>query len=128
MNNRYIFSTASQIAGRDIYNIAGNLNINQNSSTQDVLTILEAIQQKVGELDIDTKDKRKISNHLDNVKIELEDKEPDKKSIGESIKKTNEILKDAKATGETLKEIGMWVGKIAKWLGTTAGALGWILV
>ena len=121
------FNIGEQHAGRDIYNIAGNLNITQNSSADDVLKIIEAIQHKVGELDIDEKEKRKISNHLDNVKIDLEDKEPDKNSIGESIKSVNGILKEAKATGETLKDIGIWVGKVATWLGTTAVKLGWIL-
>lgn len=101
------------------------MTITHNSSSEDILKIIEAIQYKVGELDISEKDKRKISNHIDNVKIDLEEKEPDKNSIEESIKKTNEILKEAKATGETLKEIGVWVGKTATWLGTTAGALGW---
>lgn len=126
MNNT-IFSIGSQQAGRDIYNVARDLNINQNSSSEDVLKIIEAIRQEVGELEIDEKDKRKIGNHLDNAKIELEDKEPDKKTIEESIKKTNEILKNAKTAGETLKNIGIFVGKVAKWLGTTAIALGWVL-
>ncbi len=121
-----IFNIGSQTAGRDIYNIAGNLNITQNSPPEDVLKIIQAIQQKVGELDIGDKDKKKISNHLDNAKIELEEKEPDTKSIEESIKSANGILKEAKATGESLKYIGVMVGKAAKWLGTTAGALGWI--
>ena len=127
MNDRTIFSFGSQIAGRDIYNIAGNLNITQKSSADDVLKIIEAIQHKVGELDIGDEDKIKIGNHLDNVKNKLEEKEPDKNSIGESIKSVNGILKEAKATGETLKDIGIWVGKVATWLGTTAVKLGWIL-
>ncbi len=126
MNNT-IFSIGSQQAGRDIYNIARDLNINQNSSSEDVLKIFEAIQQKVVELGIDEKDKRKINNHIDNAKIELEDKNPDRNSIEESIKKTSEILINSKTTGETLKDIGILVGKAAKWLGTTAAALGWIL-
>lgn len=126
MNNT-IFSIGSQQAGRDIYNIARDLNINQNSSLEDVLKIFQAIQQKVGELGIDEKDKRKINNHIENAKIELEDKNPDRNSIEESIKKTSEILKNTKTTGETLKDIGILVGKAAKWLGTTAAALGWIL-
>jgi hypothetical protein len=126
MNNT-IFSIGSQQAGRDIYNIARDLNINQNSSSEDVLKIFEAIQQKIGELGIDEKDKRKINNHIENIKIELEDKNTDRNSIEESIKKTSEILKNTKTTGETLKDIGILVGKAAKWLGTTAAALGWIL-
>lgn len=121
-----VFSIGSQTAGQNIYNIAGDLNITHNSSTEDVLKIIEAIQQKVGELDIDNKDKRKINNHLDNVKIDLEEKEPDKESIGESIKTVNGILKETKATSETLKEIGLWISKTAIWLGTTAVNLGWI--
>lgn len=126
MNNGPVFSIGSQTAARDLYNIAGDLNITQNSPPEDVLKIIQAIEQKVGELDIGDKDKRKISNHLDNATAELKDKEPDKKSIEESIKSANGILKEAKATGETLKEIGVMVAKAAKWLGTTAVALGWI--
>ena len=121
-----VFNIGSQQAGQDIYNIAGNLDITQNSPPEDVLKIIQAIQQKVGELDIGDKEKRKISNHLDNAKIELEEKEPNNKSIEESIKSANGILNEAKATGETLKEIGIMVMKAAKWLGTTAAALGWI--
>ncbi len=122
-----VFNIASQHAERDICNIAGELNITHNSPPEEVLKIINTIQQKVSELDIGDKDKKKISNHLDDVKIELEEKEPDKKSIEESIKSANGILKEAKATGETLKDIGVMVVKAAKWLGTTASALGWIL-
>jgi hypothetical protein len=35
-------------------------------------------------------------------------------------------LKEAKTTGETLKDIGVLVGKAAAWLGTTAAKLGWM--
>jgi hypothetical protein len=127
MNNKSIFSIGQQHAGRDIYNIAGDLNINQNSPAEDVLKVIQAIQHKVGELDIEEKGKRKIRNYLDNVICELEDKEPNKKSIVESIKQTNEILKEAKTTGKTLKDIGILIGKTATWLGTTAVKLGWTL-
>lgn len=119
-----VFNIGSQQAGRDIYNIAGDLNITHNSPPEDILKLIQAIQQKVGELDIGDKDKKKISNHLDNVKIELEEKEPDNKSIEESIKSATGILKEAKATGETLKDIGIMVGKAAVWLGITKAALG----
>ena len=126
MNDTSVFSIGQQHAGRDIYNIARDLNITQNSKAEDVLKIFDALQHKVDDLDITEKDKRKISNHLENAKIELEDTNPDKRSIEESIKKTSEILKEAKTTGETLKEIGVLVGKAAAWLGTTATKLGWI--
>ncbi len=126
MNDTSVFSIGQQHAGRDIYNIARDLNITQNSKAEDVLKIFDALQHKVDNLDITEKDKRKISNHLENAKIELEDTNPDKKSIEESINKTSEILKEAKTTGETLKEIGVLVGKAAAWLGTTAAKQGWI--
>jgi hypothetical protein len=126
MNDKPIFSIGKQKAGRDIYNIAGDLNITENSPAEDVLTIMKAIQQKVDELDIAEKDKKRIANQIEGAKIELEDEKPDKKSIVESIKKTNEILQQAKTTGETLKDIGVLVGKAAIWLGTTAAELGWI--
>ena len=90
------------------------------------MKIIEAIQHKVAELDIAEKHEKEIGTNLENAKIELEDKEPDKKSIAESIKKTSEILKEAKTTGETLRDIGILVGKVAAGLGTTAAQLGWI--
>jgi GGDEF domain-containing protein len=126
MNDRPVFSIGKQHAGRDIFNIARDLNINQNSLAEDILKIIEAIQHKVGELDIAEKDKKRIVNQIEGVKIELEDEKPDKESIAESIKKTTEILKEAKTTGEALKDIGVLVGKAAAWLGTTAAKLGWI--
>jgi GGDEF domain-containing protein len=126
MNDRSVFSIREQHAGRDIFNIARDLIINQNSPAEDILKIIEAIQHKVGELDIAEKDKKRIVNQIEGAKIELEDEKPDKKSIAESIKKTSEILKEAKTTGETLKDIGVLVGKAAAWLGTTAAKLGWM--
>ena len=126
MNDRPVFSIGEQHAGRDIFNIARDLNINQNSPAEDILKIIEAIQHKVGELDIAEKDKKRIVNQIEGAKIELEDEKPDKESIAESIKKTTEILKEAKTTGETLEDIWVLVGKAAAWLGTTAAKLGWI--
>jgi len=126
MNDKPIFVIGEQHAGRDIFNIARDLNINQNSPAEDILKLIEAIQQKIGELDIAEKDKKRIVNQIECAKIELEDEQPDKKSIAESIKKTTEILKEANTTGETLKDIGVLVGKVAAWLGTTAAKLGWI--
>jgi hypothetical protein len=126
MNEKPIFVIGEQHAGRDIFNIARDLNINQNSPAEDILKIIEAIQHKVGELEITEKDKKRIVNQIEGAKIELEDEKPDKKSIAESITKTTEILKEAKTTGETLKDIGVLVAKAAAWLGTTAAKLGWI--
>lgn len=121
-----VFSIGEQHAGRDIFNIARDLNINQNSPVKDMLKIIEAVKHKVGELNIAAKDKERIVNQIEDAKIELENEKPDKKSIAENIKKTNEILKEAKTTGETLKDIGILVGKAAAWLGLTAAKLGWI--
>ena len=126
MNDRSVFSIGEQHAGRDIFNIARDLNINQNSPAEDILKLIEAIQHKVGELEIAEKDKKRIADQIEGARIELEDEKPDKKLIAESIRKTTEILKEAKTTGETLKDIGVLVGKAAAWLGTTAAKLGWI--
>ena len=126
MNDKPIFVIGEQHAGRDIFNIARDLNINQNSPAEDILKLIEAIQHKVGELDITEKDKKRIVNQIEGAKIELEDEKPDKKLIAESITKTTEILNEAKTTGETLKDIGVLVGKAAAWLGMTAAKLGWI--
>ena len=126
MNEGATFNIGEQYAGRDIYNVARDLNINQNSSAEDILTIVEAIQGKVSELEIAEEDKKEISNQIEGVKTELKVEKPDKKSITEKIKKTVEILNKAKTTAGTLKDIGVWVGKAAIWLGTTAAKLGWI--
>ena len=71
MDDRPIFSIGQQHAGRDIYNVARDLNINQNSSAEDMLTIFQAIQSKVSELDIGEKDKKKIANQIEGAKIEF---------------------------------------------------------
>jgi hypothetical protein len=126
MSDRPVFVIGKQRAGRDIFNIARDLNVTQNSPPEDILKIFEAIQHKVSELDLDEKNRKRIVNHLEDARIELEDEKPDKKSIAERIKKTTGILKEAKATGETLKDIGLLIGKAAAWLGTTAASLGWI--
>jgi len=126
MNDKPVFVIGEQHAGRDIFNIARDLNVTQNSPAEDILKIIEAMQQKVGELEITEKDKKKIVHQLDGAKIELEEGDPNKKSIAEHITKTTEILKEAKTTGETLKDIGLLVGKAAAWLGMTAANLGWI--
>ncbi|VVB65277.1 Uncharacterised protein [uncultured archaeon] len=121
-----IFQIGSQQASRDIYNIARDLNISQNSSREDMTKVIEAIRYKISESNLEEKSKEKIDNHLDNVTIKLKDKNPDKESIADSIKQTNEILKEAKTTGESLKDIGALIAKAALWLGTTAAKLGWI--
>ena len=126
MSDGPIFSIGEQNAGRDIYNIARDMNVNQASPAEDILKIVEAIKLKVGDLDLPEKTRKKITHQLDGVKIELEDEEPDKSSIADSFKKTNEILKEAKTTGETVGEIGALVAKAAVWLGTTAAKLGWL--
>lgn len=126
MNKGFNFHIGEQHAGRDIYHIIGDIIINQNSPTDDVLKIIRIIQDKVCELDIDERYQKEILKSIENVKFDLEDKEPDKKSICESIKNTNKVLKEAKATGDTLKDIGILIGKVALWLGTTRAQLGWI--
>jgi hypothetical protein len=127
MNNISISSISQQHEERDINNITGDLNINQNSPAEDILEVIQAIQHKVGELNIEEKGKGKIRNYLDNVICEHEDIEPNKKSIAESIKQTIEILKEAKTTDKTMKDIGTLIGKTAPWLGTTTVKLGWTL-
>ena len=126
MSENPIFSIGEQHAGRDIYNVARDLNINQNSPAEDMLKIIEAIRGKVSELEIVQEDKKEISSQIEDVKTKLKDEKPDKKSITEKIKKTVELLNKAKTAGETLKDIGVLVGKAAIWLGTTAAKLGWI--
>ncbi len=125
MNDKNVFSIGEQHAGGDIYNVAGDMVLNQNSSAEDVLKIIDAIGGKVSELEIEQEHKQQIADQIQDVKGELGKQEPDKNSITEKIKKTVEILKKAKTTAENVKDIGIWVGKVALWLGTTAAGLGW---
>jgi hypothetical protein len=113
-------------AGRDIYQAAGDIAISSSSPAADVLKVMEAIKYKIDELDIDEKNKKKIYNHLDNAVVELEDKNPDKRSIADSMKQTNEILKEAKTSGETLNDIGALISKVVVWLGPFAHSIGLI--
>jgi len=46
MNDRPVFYIGEQHAGRDIFNIARDLNINQNSPAEDILKIIDAIPQR----------------------------------------------------------------------------------
>jgi hypothetical protein len=87
MTDKPAFVIGEQHAGRDIFNIARDLNVTQNSPAEDILKIIEAIQQKVGELEITEKDKRKIVHQLDSAKIELEDGEPDKNQLPKVLQK-----------------------------------------
>lgn len=126
MSEGSIFQIGSQQAGRDIYNIARDLNISKDSSAEDMQKVIEAIISQVDKSNLEDKDKKKVGNYLKNATVELEDKNPDKESIANSIRQTNDILKEAKTTGESLKEIGALIAKAAVWLGTTAAKLGWI--
>jgi len=46
MNDRPVFSIGEQHAGRDIFNIARDLNVNQNSPAEDILNWLCASLQR----------------------------------------------------------------------------------
>jgi hypothetical protein len=120
-----IYQIDKQYAQRDIYNVASDLNISQNSSAKDMVKVVDAIKFQVENLNIEEKDIKKIGNFLLNATIELEDKNPNKSSIADSIKQTNDILKEAKTNRDSLRDIGMLVAKAAVWLGTTAAKLGW---
>ena len=54
-----VFNIGSQTAGRDIFNIAGDLNIDSKSSAVDVDIILQAISAKLSELEVPEKNKKK---------------------------------------------------------------------
>lgn len=127
MGDENVFNIGTQNA-KNIYNInkiAGDLNINENSPPSDIIKIIEAIGVNIDALEIDEKLKNKAQNRINEAKDELCENEPDKKSVTESIKEALGILKDTGAAGEALKNIGLFVGKAAAWLDTTAVDLGW---
>lgn len=91
-----------------------------------MLKVVTIIKDLIDKSDIEAKNKKKIGNHLDNAIIELEDENPDKRSIADSMKQANEILEEAKTAGETLESIGGQVGKVITWLGPIAHSMGLI--
>lgn len=126
-------NTGPQNARRNINNVEGDmicienyLTLWPNSPASDVQKVIETMKHKIDESDIDVKNKRNISTHLDSAIEKLKDENIDKKSIAESMKKTNDILKEAKTTGETLKDISVLIGKVATWLGSYARIVGLI--
>lgn len=110
------------VSNRDMYISKDTL----NPSAAEVIKIIADMRYKINESDIDVKDKKEIGNHLDSAVAELEDKNPNKMSIANSMKQTNEILKEAKTTGETLNDIGKMIYKVAIWLGSYGRNLGLI--
>ncbi len=133
MGEGQTFKVGSQHAGRDInqvgrdfYQAAGDIKLSPESPATDVLKVVMAIKDLIDKSDIEAKNKKKIGNHLDNAIIELEDENPDKGSIADSMKQANEILEDAKTAGETLEGIGRQVGKVIAWLGPIAHSAGLI--
>jgi hypothetical protein len=111
-----IFNIGSQQAGRDIIQ-GNNLILSQSSPASEALKVIKIIKNKVDESDIDVKNKRAIGNHLDKAMEDLKFGKIDKESVADTMKKTNEILKEAKTTGETLRDIGVLIGKVVTWLG-----------
>jgi len=112
--------------GRDFYQAAGDIKLSPESPATDVLKVVMVIKDLIDKSDIEAKNKKKIGNHLDNAIIELEDENPDKGSIADSMKQANEILGEAKTAGETLESIGSLVGKVIAWLGPIAHSAGLI--
>lgn len=110
-------------SGGDIYH-AGDIVISPSSSASDVLKVVDAIKNKIAESDIEGINKIKIADHLEHVEVELREKNPDKESIANSIKQTNEILNEARQTGQNLTEIASLVAKVAMWIGPYAQQLG----
>jgi hypothetical protein len=111
-----VFRLNEERAERDIYNIGGNLRvISENLSAEDIVDIIEAIRFKVSDMGIDEKEKKRIKNHLDSVKIDLEEKNLDIKSIVENIKIIDDILK-IHIKDKNVKGFEILISKIPEWL------------
>lgn len=127
----YIEEVENQHAGRDIiqgkniYRPEKNANFLINSPSEDGFRVTEIIRLEVDKLDLDDKNKKKIDNYLENIKIELKDKNSDKESIAFCIKQISEIFKKNNTSDESLKYIGKLIDNIAILLGTDVSELGW---
>lgn len=124
MSNRPTFQINGQHANT-INNVGRDFNISSNSLTEEMLKLIDALKYEINKLNIDDKNKTEITNLINKANIELEKKSPNKNSVVESIKKMNEILKETKIAGESLKDIGVLVSKAAGLLGCSVSLLGW---
>ena len=131
MSKKPIFNIVTQKAENDIINISGNyhsrnLNVSLDSSPESISSLINSLNNEIKGLEMSKEDKDNVEKHLKKATIELRDKNPDKQSIANSIAQTNQILKETKIAGESLRDIGVLVSQIALWLGTTSSHLGWI--
>lgn len=129
MADSSIFSNRELYIRGNMIQTYGNMNIiiTKNSSPEDIMEIIDNFQYNVLRLGIEKKQKMEVENQLDNLKIQIENKDLNIESIKEKISKVNQILKETKTSSENLNYFGELIGKIAVWLGTTAAKLGWIL-
>ncbi len=116
MNNESIFSNNGNTIKGNMYQSVGDMIINEKYSAEEIVKIIEVIQYKVVESNISKKNKQEIEDQFEKVKSQIALKNPDKKSISESINEVNGILKKTKESSDNLKEIGKLIGKIAYWL------------
>jgi hypothetical protein len=119
--------TEKNVVKDNLINIYKNyLPLSTDSPKSDVGKVIGDIKYRINESDIDPKRKTDLNTHLDGAIESLNDENIDKKSIAENIKKTNEILKEAKVTGETLKDVVSLIENVVKWLGPYAKLIGLI--
>jgi hypothetical protein len=119
--------TEGNVVKDNLINIYKNyLPLSTDSPKSDVGKVIGDIKYRINESDIDPKRKTDLNTHLDGAIESLKDENIDKKSIAENIKKTNEILKEAKVTGETLKDVVSLIENVVKWLGPYAKLIGLI--
>jgi hypothetical protein len=97
-------------------------------STTEVLEIVMQVEILLRSSNLDEKQKQKILKHLDSVKEEAKDEEPDKDFAAKSLQRATKVLKSASETVDAGS--GLWeriqaiVTKLIPWLGVSKNFFG----
>lgn len=81
----------------------------------DMVTVLAALEDILGQLE--SPDRRKIVNAMDDAKEELKKLEPDKDEIGEALGRALNYAEKANGFAEAIDKLRPHVEKAAGWLG-----------
>lgn len=97
-------------------------------STAEVLELVAQIETLLGSSSLAKEQKQKVLKHLDSVKEEAKDEEPDKDFAAKSLQRATKVLKDASETVDAGS--GLWervqsiVTKLLPWFGVAKNFFG----
>ena len=108
------------------YNVQGNSNnvsVGEQITATEVVKMLAELEEKIQNFTaLPEANRRKSTTHLEAAQLEVQESEPDKESIANSLKRVNETLNEA---GKTTKEVKELVGELFPTVSKVAGYLGY---